>query len=405
MRSMRSKGWAYALVAATAAALLFLGTSGRSRREWVEVRRGDLALKIPIEGNLMSVDAYQLGPPATRGIWDFRIAWMAPEGSDVTAGTPVLRFDASELEKRLVERRAELDSAEKEIEKKSIDAVIRREADELRLSEARAKLEKARLKLERPSELVAARETRLLELDRDLAEREVRHLEQRRRSLDEADATELENLKEQRDRAHSRVREIEETIARMTLTAPRDGTVVYVADRRGEKKRVGDSVWRHEKVLAVPDLKRMSARGFVDEFHAGKIRVGLKAEIRLDAYPEISFTGRIVEIGKTILPVSQSSPLRGIETVLALDETDVTRMRPDMRFRGTIEVAHVGNVLLVPLRAVDRERGRLMVHRSTLAGTEEAPVTLGQRNEELVEVVAGLSEGERVLVPGGKAEP
>jgi HlyD family secretion protein/macrolide-specific efflux system membrane fusion protein len=396
---VRAGRWALGLgITAAGLGALWGVASGRDSVEWVDVRRGDLVRSVRVEGSLKPVDAEELGPPATRGMWDYRIARMAAEGEEVEAGTAVLSFDASELEKRLLEKRAELDAAEKEIEKKTIDTDMRREADELRLSEARAKLEKARLKLERPAELVAAKETKTLELDRELAESEVRYLEERRRSLDEADRTDLENLREQRDRARSRVREIEETIARMTLAAPRDGTVVYVSDRRGEKKRVGDSVWRHEKVLAIPDLSRMMARGFVDESDAGKIRAGQSAEIRLDAYPEVSFRGSMVDIGKTILPVSRSSPLRGIEVELALEETDVTRMRPDMRFRGTIEVGRLENVLLIPLRAVDGTQGRFVVHRPLLAGEEAIEVTLGERNDELVEVVAGLSEGERIVV-------
>ncbi|MGH9320034.1 MAG: efflux RND transporter periplasmic adaptor subunit [Vicinamibacteria bacterium] len=367
----------------------------------VEVTRGDLILTADIEGGLRAIDAYPLGPPGTSGMWTFQISFMAPEGHDVTAGTPVLAFDATELEQQLVDRRAERQTAEQEIEKRKLDMRVRQADDEVRVSEAKAKLEKANLKLTRPGDLVAARETRKLELDRALAEREVKYLEERRLSLDEADRTELENLVEQRDRAGSRVRELERTIARLTLEAPRDGTVVHIMSRNGEKKRVGDQAWRREKVLAVPDLRRMVADGHVDESEAGKLRVGQKTELRLDAYPEIAFTGRLAAMGKIVQPVSRNSPLRGLRAEVALDETDTTRMRPDMRFRGKIEVGRIEDALLVPLRAVDRVGGKWVVRRSGVTGASPAEVTLGRTSGELVEVLAGLSEGDRLVVPDG----
>ena len=224
------------------------------------------------------------------------------------------------------------------------------------------------------------------------------YLHERKRALDEADETDLQNLIEQRERARSRVRELEESIARMTLLAPREGTVVLVADHSGQKKRVGDSVWRQEKVLAVPDLRRMLASGHVDEFDAGKVAEGQKVSLRLDAYPEVLFTGRVRTIGKTIQAISWNSPLRGLEVEIALDETDTTRMPADMRFRGDIEIGRASSALLVPLRAIDRLDGQPAVRRIARMGESIVPVTLGRATDEMVEVVEGLSEGDRLRV-------
>jgi multidrug efflux pump subunit AcrA (membrane-fusion protein) len=200
--------------------------------------------------------------------------------------------------------------------------------------------------------------------------------------------------------------ELEESIGRMTLLAPRNGTVVHVADRGGEKKRVGDSVWRQEKVLAVPDLRRMYGDGHVDESDAGKIAIGQRVELRLDAYPEVPFTGRIAAVGKTIQSLSWNSPLRGLKAEIALDETDTTRMRPDMRFRGRIEIDRVEKAVLAPLRAIHRLDGRPAVRRLGRLGEAPVPVTLGRGNEEMVEVLVGLAEGDRlrVMSPDDEAE-
>jgi multidrug efflux pump subunit AcrA (membrane-fusion protein) len=380
------------------------------QEEIVEVTRRDLVLTVEVEGTLRAVDDHLLGPPAVARVWNYQIAFLAPEGEDIRAGAPVLSFDASELEKRLLEVRAASETAAKEIEKKELDILVRRRADELRLAEAKAELEKKTLQLDRPSDVAAAIVTRELELDRERAEREVAYLGARRQALDEADATEVQSLIEQRDRARSRVRELEESIARMTLLAPREGTVVHVAGRSGQKKRVGDSVWRQEKVAAVPDLRRMRGEGFVDEFDAGKIAEGQRVELRLDAYPEIAFAGKVASFGKTIRAVSWSSPLRGLEVEIALDETDTTRMRPEMRFRGHVEIGRVEGALLVPLRALDRVDGRPAARRIArlrllgLSGESLVPVILGGANDEMVEVVEGLAEGDRLRVPRANDE-
>jgi hypothetical protein len=90
-----------------AAAALRPGASGGpggpgGEDEVVEVTRQDLVLTVEVEGTLRAVDDYLLGPPGVSEIWNYQIAFLAPEGEDVPAGAPVLSFDVSELEKRLL---------------------------------------------------------------------------------------------------------------------------------------------------------------------------------------------------------------------------------------------------------------------------------------------------------------
>ncbi len=57
-------------------------------------------------------------------------------------------------------------------------------------------------------------------------------------------------------RAAAIVEETQEKIRKMTVRAPRDGTVVYLTSWRDEKKKVGDTCSRCERVLEIPDLAR-----------------------------------------------------------------------------------------------------------------------------------------------------
>ena len=95
---------------------------------------------------------------------------------------------------------------------------------------------------------------------------------------------ELTRLLESKQReAASAVETSQASIRAMTTMAPREGTVIYVLNpRNGEKKKVGDSCWKAERVVEIPDLNRMKAEGEVDEVDAGRVAVGQRVTLRLD---------------------------------------------------------------------------------------------------------------------------
>jgi hypothetical protein len=81
---------------------------------------------------------------------------------------------------------------------------------------------------------------------------------------------------------------------------------------------------------------------------------------------------------------------------MALGETDTRRMRPGMRFRGTVEIERVEEALVIPSDAVFLTPEGPVVFRRTLLGHEKIAVRLGRRNDKLVHVMDGLTAGDRV---------
>ena len=81
---------------------------------------------------------------------------------------------------------------------------------------------------------------------------------------------------------------------------------------------------------------------------------------------------------------------------IELDETDTLKMRPGMRLRGDVEIERVPQVLLVDADSVFLKSEGPVVYRRTLWGSEAVPVELGRRNDDRVEVVAGLEEGDEI---------
>jgi HlyD family secretion protein len=310
----------------------------------------------------------------------------------------VVAFDASELERQLETFRAASEGAGKELEKRRAELAVERHGGGLRLAEAQARLRRSELKASVPEELAAARELEDARLDRELALREVASLEERAARARAAGEAELESLREARDRAAGRVSELEAAIRGMSVAAPADGTVIYVSNRRDEKKKVGDTCWRGEKVLEIPDLRRMYGEGEVEEADAGRLRPGMAVRLRLDAHPDREFTGQVEALARTVQHQSPQTPRKVARLRLALDSTDTERMRPGMRFRGEIEVERVEATLLVPLAAVVPEAAGPLVYRQSAFGAEPVRVALGRRDARAAEVRAGLERGDRVAL-------
>lgn len=380
--------------------IVWLAASGTGSPDgpWARATRADLVLDVEVTGELEAVDTSKLGPPAIDDQWDYKISFLAPEGAQVSAGSPVIGFDTSELERKLEQKEAEADEARKKIDKRRADADMARRQDELRTAEAEARLRKARLKVDVPEELSASRDLTKSRLELEEAEREIAFLSEKVAAARKAEQVALAALEKQRDGAERRVREIREAIASMSVTAPRDGTVVYVSNWRDEKKKVGDTVWRREKAVEIPDLRRMRAKAEVDEADAGRIAEGQKVGLRLDAHPDVEFTGKVASIWSTVQRKSWRDPLKVVRLDVTLDTTDTVRMRPGMRFRGRVETERVRNVLMIPSEAVFTTADGPVAYRKRLGGWDVAHLELGRRNASSVEVLGGLGEGDEVAL-------
>src|SRR5216684_8275072 len=132
--------------------------------DWVRVSRGDLVTGIDVTGTLSAVDSGVFGPPQVNDVWEYKVSMIAPEGSDVKKGQPVLGFDTTDLQKRLEEKSAESEQARKEIEKSRADMALRREDEKLKLADAEGRLRKAQLKLEGPPDILASKDRKQIEL-------------------------------------------------------------------------------------------------------------------------------------------------------------------------------------------------------------------------------------------------
>jgi multidrug resistance efflux pump len=184
----------------------------------------------------------------------------------------------------------------------------------------------------------------------------------------------------------------------MALKAPRDGILV-IADHpwQGRKLQIGDSVWVGLPVVSLPDLTLMEVQAKLSDVDDGRIAPQLPVVCTLDAYPDLTFSGRIAEI----TPVAQEEVGRSLRRAynvrITLDAGDPQRMRPGMSVKVEVRERAQDDVLLAPREGLDLGTG---TPRARLASGDEIDVKLGGCNRDACVVLSGVAEGARLRAAG-----
>ena len=364
---------------------------------WVTVEKGDLVIGVDVTGAMKAVDSTPVKPPPIGDRWEFKIAEMAPEGAEAKKGDPLVTFDASDMMRELQEMQNEAEAAARALEKQRGDGQMSDKDQGLAIAEAKGALDKAALKADQPADLTAVLEIKLAALDHELAgvdhDRARAAFEQGRRH----DRAALARLSENLAYYQSKVREVQESIGRMRVPSPRDGTVIYPISWRGEKKKVGDSAWRMETVLEVASLDHMVGDGEIDEVDSSKVKAGQPVLLRVDAHAETALRGKVKSIANIVQRQSQANPSRIVKLTIELEQSSAVPLRPGMRFRGRVETGRVPGAVLVPAEAVFITADGPVAFRKTSDGeAEKVRLELGPRSDTSIQVLSGLSPGDEV---------
>lgn len=400
MTARRIAGIATAAVVALAAVgFLARGAifGSRDGGRFFEATREDFRSVIAATGTLEAAVSNQLGPPSIPDFWSYNLTFMAPEGSLVTAGTPVARFDATQIEDRLRESQAELETAVKEREKEEKSLEVELRQLELTLAEARADLERSKLDVAVPQELLASIEAEEFRLKDRMLRDKVALLEKKITARRDNVEAKLKLLTVKKQRADQRIRYYKDALDKFAVKAPSDGVIVYVRKRDGNRWEVGEGVWMLAKVLEVADLSTLRVTAQILEVDAGRVRAGQSASVTVDAIPGRAWKTRVADVGKLVRPRSQQDQGKVFDVFIPLDEIDAKAMRPGMSVRVEIEETMLPGALTIPLTAVRDRAGSPMVVVAGRNGPEERAVTLGPRSRERIVVTGGLQEGERVI--------
>jgi RND family efflux transporter MFP subunit len=312
----------------------------------------------------------------------------------------VARLDSKEIDDRLERGRESLSTLEKEVAAKRAEL-----ADEqLRLDTEMALLVEEKAKAEhfapRDATLFSRHEILDAEMDLELIKTKIEHCRTKKERLDQRSAAEMDILRLRRQTEETRIAQLDEAKASLTITAPHDGIFLYGRTWQGEKMRVGMSIWAGQPIGELPDTSKMEAKLHVLEAEAAGLDEGLEGSIEVDAYPGRVYQGRVSSVQPVANPIDPQSPVKYFEIVLSLDETDVETMKPGSRVRGSVWVARQAEVLSVPNQAIfhEGEETWVWVMSGSGSGFERRPVEVGERSVSRTVVLSGVERGERVAL-------
>jgi RND family efflux transporter MFP subunit len=155
-------------------------------------------------------------------------------------------------------------------------------------------------------------------------------------------------------------------------------------------------------VVTVVDLSEPAAVAEVSEVEVLRVAPGLAAEVELLAVPGARYSGTLTDVD--LLPRVGDRVGYRVRLILGsgtrADRTAAPKPRPGMTGTAHLVVAEASDTLAVPAGAVMVVDGVESVWAVRAGRAQRLPVTVGVRGRELVQVVAGLEAGDRIVVGG-----
>ena len=419
-----------------------------SRRGIVNVQTGivlrqDLTAAVTASGeikpkNYINLSANTFGPAPITEI-------MVKEGDRVRKGQVVAKLESVQANADVVAQKAAIDTAL--ADSAAAEAGVKSMQDGIRTAQAtldrnKAELERTKSNLDRAVELYKAQLLARQDYDQKKAEYDtaIAAIGEAEARLAQAKSQEAQ-ARQQNASAQKRVAQLQANLTRYSdvlekyfVTAPIDGIVTNLPVRMGETVVPGVQNAAASTIMTIADMSLITAELKVDETDIVSVRLNQPSEVTIDAMPNRSFRGHVVEIGNTAilrstgLAASQSTTAnqeaKDFKVVVAIDNPP-DDIRPGLSCSGKITTATRQHTLTIPIQALTiRQRGDLApataadgVHAaSNDAAAEKArkeeiqgvfvirngnaefqQVTTGITGSTDIEVLGGLNEGDEIV--------
>jgi HlyD family secretion protein len=349
-----------ALAAATAAfALRRPGADPATTYATALPARGNMVARVTCTGTLAPVVTVDVGTQVSGTIQQL----FADYNSRVTAGQAIARIDPALFEAKVAQTRG---------------AYV----------QAQANLDKARVTLA-DAERTLARD-RSLRSDGTIAQGEL-DTAQTARDTARAGVVAAEGALEQTKGAF---KEAEVNLANTVIRSPVNGTVINRKVSVGQT--VAASLQTPTLFSIAQDLTRMEIDASVDESDIGNVKEGQKATFTVDAYPDRTFAGRVVQVRNAAVTVSN------VVTYVAVVEVDNSELllKPGMTANVAFEVARRENALKVPAAAL-RFRPKNAPKGDTASAGSRVYVLGENGTLRPVDVCTGITSGQDVEITAG----
>ena len=383
------------LAGATLAAGCFSGFSSDdpARAHDLRVHRGTFVSDVVLTGALEAARGEVVAVPQLPS-WQTSIKWIAADGAEVKQGERIVELDNSAFASNLDAKRQAVTQSQRELQQREAEWTADLAQKELEVEKKRIDYDKTKLDVAVPKEIVSARDYQDRQIKFLRATVELAKARDVFKSQKASVAADRANLLLTLQKAERELQTAEQAIAALILQAPRDGIVV-VGSHPWEPRKLkdGDVVWVGFRLAQIPELSSLQVAADLADVDDRKIAVGMPAVATLDAYPSMTFPGRVTDISAVAQESARGSLRRAFHVVVTLDKIDAGRMRPGLSTRVTVRRATLPNALLASRAALDLDAKRPRAH---LADGSLVDVTLGACNAQECVVTKGLNDGDRL---------
>ena len=367
--------------------------------ETVRVQKGAFEIVVTTTGELQAQSMERIqGPSELQNrnvrVGDVKILDLVPEGTIVREGDYVARLDPSAADTRLKDIQDELERLEAQYDRVVLDTSLNLRGIRSNIANLLFDLEEKQIAVEQSIYEPPATQRQVqnnLERAQRAYEQEVRNYKLK----EEQAAAQVKDEEIKLSRKQREYEEMTDVLSRFTIYAPKPGMVIYHKEWGGEKRKVGSQISAWDLTVAtLPDLSIMQSKTYVNEIDISKIKRGQPVRVGVDAFPEKSYTGQIIEVSN-IGEQLKNADAKVFEVTLRLNESDPI-LRPAMTSSNQIITATFKDVLYVPLEALFGDDSlSSYVYRTN--GTKQIVVP-GEMNENFRIIEQGLEEDDELYL-------
>lgn len=259
------------------------------------------------------------------------------------------------------------------------------EADKFAVEKSRKELDAAKTKLNVIDNYTKAKMVKTLESDIVIAQAKW-----------ESDKNSLE-LEEEK------LKEMDDQIAKCTLTAPKDGTVTYAHNRQnwgGDEFVVkeGAVIRERQAVIRLPDPTKMRVALNVNESLIQYIRQGMPATIAPIGTGGRALRGSVQNINQYAEPGGwRKANVKEYKALVTIDDA-AAELRSGMTASVTIRCEEIPNAIQAPVQAIYAHGKEFYAFVFNNGDWEARPIKVGPTNDKFFVIEQGLTEGERVAM-------
>ena len=368
-----------------------------------KVRQADFIISVKSRGEVRSVNSVVLSAPQ---IPDPRIVKLAETGKPVRKGEVIVEFDAAAQEQYYLDRATSVRTVDSEMVQLKASHRITTEMDGMNKMTADYNVDRAKLEASK-AEILSEIEGKKNRIDVTTAEGDLNKMNVAIASHKTAQEADVQRLLQRKDKTVRDVDRAQSYLGKMKIYAPSDGIVNILPNTRtggafGSSPppfKEGDRAWTGAAIAEIPDLSAMRVELKLDEVDRGKVQVGQKIMVKVDAIPDKEFEAELTWIS----PIA-SVTFRGLgltdktfPAYAAMKQAD-PRLRPGMSASAEIILEKEDRQVLIPIRSSFMVKGKPSVYVQKGEGFETRPIEVGKRNETDMVVLKGLKQGETIAM-------